>query len=103
MRQPDFLTLTCAHFPHIASNSEPPASSAIFLRGLVEVESRKQFVMDSNNGSSATVSVTETFKFNGKWAALVLPLLLMVSAAVYKCMRSRTNVQAEVELELELG
>ncbi|KAH1096519.1 hypothetical protein J1N35_013440 [Gossypium stocksii] len=55
--------------------------------------------MDSNNGSSATVSIT----FNGKWAALVSSLLLMVSAAVYKCVRSRTNVQAEVEAEAELG
>ncbi|PPR94215.1 hypothetical protein GOBAR_AA26461 [Gossypium barbadense] len=65
--------------------------------------------MDSNNGSPATMSVsmTESFKFNGKWASLVLLLVVMlgliISATVYKCKRGCADVVVETEVELGHG
>lgn len=46
--------------------------------------------------------MTETFKLNEKWASLVLLLLVMGSAIVYKRLRGGTNAESNVQADIEL-
>ncbi|KAK5840755.1 hypothetical protein PVK06_009658 [Gossypium arboreum] len=56
-----------------------------------------------NNSSSSSVTVSETFKFNGKWATLALLLAAFItSAIVYKCLRGRINAETNVQADVEL-
>ncbi|KAH1096518.1 hypothetical protein J1N35_013439 [Gossypium stocksii] len=60
--------------------------------------------MDSNIGSPVTGSVTisETFKFNGKWTLLILLVLvgLIIITIVFKCKRGCGEIKLEEAVEL---
>lgn len=50
-----------------------------------------------------SVTVTERFKFDAKWATLALLLAaFLTSAIVYKCMRGRINAETNVQADVGL-